>query len=299
MKNTVVFGIFSGIFLYVIIGYGLGRIRNASIRGAIDVLMGLVTYLVVPVFIVTSVWSVRTGILPVLKISGVAAAVIATGGLFAAVFSKRYGLPFREACLPIMFMNSAFMAIPLNTLFFGKEGAVYAIVYNTVMMVLLFTLGIYLVSRKSGLSQVFKMPIIYAAVAGLGLNLAGAEEPVFLVKFSGILNKTACSLMLVLVGYQMDLKSRAGLKLAFIGSLFRYACGFSVSVILVMLFSMKGAMAGTAVLSSTMPAAVFTYMVAQKYDSNPEFAASVIFIGTVLSVGVISLMGVVFARVPG
>ena len=204
-------------------------------------------------------------------------------------------MAFRDACLPIMFMNSAFMAIPLNTLLFGREGTVYSIVYNTVALLLLFTLGIYLVSRRNGLQQVLKMPIIYAAAAGLLLNLQGVPVPASVLKIDEALKSITCSAMLVLVGYQLDLQKK-GVKpgLAFSASLFRFACGFTVSALLAALFSMKGAMAGVAVISSTMPAAVFTYMIALKYDAKPEFAAAAIFTGTVLSVGVISLLGVIF-----
>jgi len=181
--------IFSKIFFYMLAGYVLGKIKYTPIKKTLQLLTGFITYFVVPVFIVTSVWSINTGVMPVLKLSAVAVSVVFSGMVFTGIFSRIHSMAFRDACLPIMFMNSAFMAIPLNTLLFGREGTVYSIVYNTVALLLLFTLGIYLVSRRNGLQQVLKMPIIYAAAAGLLLNLQGVPVPASVLKIDEALKR--------------------------------------------------------------------------------------------------------------
>jgi len=96
----------------------------------------------------------------------------------------------------ITFVNSGFIGIPLASAVFGGDSPVmaYLIVSNIVMNVLLFTLGVYLISGDKSAINVKKAvltPVFLAFLAGIVLNLLGVgklipELQTYATHFKGI-----------------------------------------------------------------------------------------------------------------
>lgn len=81
----------------------------------------------------------------------------------------------------MVFVNSGFIGIPLAGAVFGGNSPVvaYVIVSNIVMNVMLFTLGVYLVSGDKNTIHVKKAvltPVFLAFLAGIALNLLGVNR---------------------------------------------------------------------------------------------------------------------------
>jgi len=153
-----------------------------------------------------------------------------------------------------------------------------------------FTLGIYLVSRKEHFLEIIKMPMIYAALAGIVLNQAGVGIPQAFLYVSRGLKVVALPAMVALVGYQMNFIGRRHFKLVNIGVILRVAGGFLVALILVKLLDFSGPGASVVLVSSAMPSAVLTYIFAKKYKADADFAAGMILVGTLLSIVTIPLI---------
>ena len=216
--------------------------------------------------------------------------VMSAGGIFTWIWAKRTGIPFRQRCLPVMFMNSAYMAIPVNTLLWGKEGTTYTIIYNMAVTVAHFTVGIYLVARREPVAEMFRVPIIYAVAAGMALNAFSIQPPASVAILIGALSRMTLAAMLLFVGYRLCLACVSSMKDAVIGVVLRMGGGALVAAILVNILGISGPAAGVCIMTSAMPAAVNAYLLAEQYDSDPSFAASAVFLGTVLSLLVIPLI---------
>jgi len=208
--------------------------------------------------------------------------------LFAVVHSKIFKSNFRDVALPIIFMNSASLAIPLNTIFFGKDATFYAIIYNITLTVLYFTFGLRIVSGS--IKEIFRLPVLYFAFFGIFLNLTGVKLSVGLFHFSEILSSVTLPVMLCLVGYQIRMVSVSVLKKVFAGVFFRMFGGLIVAYIFCRVFNITGTVKGVCLLTSSIPSAVNTYILSKKYDADYSFASSMIAVGLVMTLIVIPLV---------
>jgi len=295
MLIQVIFKLLSKIFLFVLIGYLIGKIRKGFIRALIAIVIDGSLYLFIPFFFFLSMWESSADFLVTKKVAIIGISVVVACGLMAYLFSILYRVEFRQICLPIMFMNTIYLGIPINTLFFGREGMTYGVIYSLTEGLLSFTLGIYLVSRKEHFLQVIKMPFIYAALVGVVLNQCKLGVPVILLNISQTLKDVVLPAMVGLVGYQLNFMRWRQFKLVNVGVLLRVGGGFLVALILVRLLDLSGPVASVALISSALPSAVITYIFAKKYEADADFAAGMILVGSLLSIVTVPLI-VSFAK---
>lgn len=290
MLIQVIFKLLSKIFLFVFIGYLIGKIRKGFIRALVAMVIDGSLYLFIPLFFFLSMWESSADFLVTKKVAIIGISVVVACGLMAYLFSIFYRVEFRQICLPIMFMNTIYLGIPINTLFFGREGMTYAVIYSLTEGLLSFTIGIYLVSRKERFLQVIKMPLIYAALVGVVLNQGKLGVPVILLNISQRLKDVVLPAMVGLVGYQLNFMRWRQFKLVNVGVLLRVGGGFLVALILVRLLDLSGPAASVALISSALPSAVITYVFAKKYEADADFAAGMILVGTLLSIVTVPLI---------
>ena len=69
--------------------------------------------------------------------------------------------------LPIIFMNTGNIALPMSLFLYGNDGLSKAIIFHLVNVVFLYSMGVFIVSRKTDLKEFFKIPFLYAAVVGV------------------------------------------------------------------------------------------------------------------------------------
>jgi hypothetical protein len=290
MLIQVIFKLLSKIFLFVFIGYLIGKIRKGFIRALVAMVIDGSLYLFIPLFFFLSMWESSADFLVTKKVAIIGISVVVACGLMAYLFSIFYRVEFRQICLPIMFMNTIYLGIPINTLFFGREGMTYAVIYSLTEGLLSFTIGIYLVSPKERFLQVIKMPLIYAALVGVVLNQGKLGVPVILLNISQRLKDVVLPAMVGLVGYQLNFMRWRQFKLVNVGVLLRVGGGFLVALILVRLLDLSGPAASVALISSALPSAVITYVFAKKYEADADFAAGMILVGTLLSMVTVPLI---------
>lgn len=290
MLIQVIFKLLSKIFLFVFIGYLIGKIRKGFIRALVAMVIDGSLYLFIPLFFFLSMWESSADFLVTKKVAIIGISVVVACGLMAYLFSIFYRVEFRQICLPIMFMNTIYLGIPINTLFFGREGMTYGVIYSLTEGLLSFTIGIYLVSPKEHFLQVIKMPLIYAALVGVVLNQGKLGVPVILLNISQRLKDVVLPAMVGLVGYQLNFMRWRQFKLVNVGVLLRVGGGFLVALILVRLLDLSGPAASVALISSALPSAVITYVFAKKYEADADFAAGMILVGTLLSMVTVPLI---------
>jgi len=286
----VVIKLVSKVFVFAFVGYLIGKIRRGFIRPLIAIIIDGSLYFLIPFFFFLSMWESSADIPTAKKVALIAALVVIACGLMAYLFSVISGTEFRRICLPIMFMNAIYLPVPISTVFFGSEGMTYSVIYSLVAGILHFTLGIYLVSRKEHFREIIRMPMIYAALAGIVLNQVEVTIPKTFFQISKGLEVVALPAMVGLVGYQLNIVQKRYLRLVNIGVIFRLGGGFLVALILIRLLHFSGPGASVVLLCSAMPSAVLTYIFAKKYDADADFAAGMILVGTLVSIVTIPLI---------
>ena len=82
----------------------------------------------------------------------------------------------QEAILTF-FGNTSFLGYPIALAAFGIDGLALAVVYDMMHSLLIYSLGIYTVQKKNEIREIFKVPLLYAVVIGLVLNLLKIPIP--------------------------------------------------------------------------------------------------------------------------
>ncbi|MFQ5735965.1 MAG: AEC family transporter [Thermodesulfobacteriota bacterium] len=274
---AVVFPVFS----IIGIGYAFARFRRISLEPIIEVLL----YLTIPALVISSLLEKEIVTKDLFAVSGSALLVVLGTGLLSMAYLRLAGKRrMRGFYLPTMFMNSGNMAFPLAFLAFGPEGLAVAVIYYVSIGLLVYSLGIYIAKGKGGFTEIFKLPLIYAAAIGVSLNLTGHTLPSPLLTTFDMLGEATIPLMQISLGYRLFSArlSMPGMSIA--GSLIRIVGGFAIALAVVQVFGIEGLNRQIILLSSSMPAAVINFVVSHRYRLDSELVASTVAMSTLLSV---------------
>ncbi|MBN1383696.1 MAG: hypothetical protein JW983_02280 [Elusimicrobia bacterium] len=280
----ILFNLVAKVIPFIIIGWILAKLKFDKAEIFLKYFIDFAMYFLFPVFMFFAMWSapIKENLGNSGNIILVAAIIIFFGAVFALAYSRIFNMEFRNVALPIIFMNSAYLAIPLNTVFFGSMGTFYSILYNIIIAFFHFSVGLWIVS--SSLKEVVRLPILYFAIFGILLNLTGNAMPTGLSRIPETLNIITLPIMLCFVGYQIKSVNFGIIKKILAAVSVRMVGGFIIALSLCEIFGLTGAVRGVCLISSSMPSAVNTYILTKKYDADSSFASSMIAVGTALSV---------------
>lgn len=204
--------------------------------------------------------------------------------------------------LVVTFINAGNYGIPLNKFAFGTAGEERALVYYAVSAVMANTLGVYIASSGTGSTKdailnVFKVPLPYAAVLGIFLNLSGIDilkpdgvlEPVG--KAVELLGQAAVPAMLTLLGLQLIRTSVKGrLVPVFLSAGTRLVIAPLIAFLIAALFGLEGVTRQVAIIESSMSTAVMSIALATEFGSDTEFVSAGILVSTLASIVTLSVL---------
>ena len=274
------------VFLIVAAGFVFARLKRVDISSVND----LVLYIAAPCLIFSSFSSPAMDAGFVVRIFGFFVCVSALCLLAGLAFTKALGLPRRVYVPTMIFANNGNMGLPLILFAFGPEGFQIAVVCMVAMAFLHYTAGVALVSPGRAVAEIFKLPLIYAAVLGMWVNFGGREVPVFLDRAAGLLGDIAVPGMMFVLGYRLSECSVSNFRDSLLFGVSRVALGFFAALFLVQFFGVSELASKVMVLQSAMPTAVTCLVLAEKYGAEPDKVASVVAVGTVASFLVLPTM---------
>ncbi|MFW6323332.1 MAG: AEC family transporter [Guyparkeria sp.] len=189
-------------------------------RGA---LTSSVYYLFLPALVFAVLWRAPLGV-DTLRIAGTAA--VAVIGSLALMYAVGRLMPltrpqFGALLLAAGFPNATYMGLPLLDSLFGDAGQAVAIQYDLFACTpLLLSVGILLAARFGDsdeevhpLKTLLKVPPLWAALAGAGLNLAGVSQPDWAADWLDRLGAAVVPIMLVALGMSLRLETLTGRQL--------------------------------------------------------------------------------------
>lgn len=189
--------------------------------------------------------------------------------------------------LSILFVNAGNYGIPFNQFAFGTEGVARAAIYFTVNSVLTNTLAVYIASsghsdmRKS-ISAVLKMPLAYAALAGLIFNALHITLPETLTRAVELAAAAALPVMLVNLGLEL---ARAKLRdyewRVFLATGIKLLLTPLIALALAGVLGMQGLTRSVSVIEASMPTAVMASLIATEFQARSDFVTSVVFLSTI------------------
>jgi predicted permease len=209
--------------------------------------------------------------------------------------------------LAAAFPNSGFVGIPLSEFAFGEVGRTTAVLYLTVQSLVVYTLGVYIASRGvdrgvgEAVGEIFRLPLIYAVALGVGiraLGLAPAFEGAAL-KTVGLVGEASIPVMLLVLGIQLAETDVTAITRSAAPAFLKLAAApiVAVGIALVLGFA-DPTVARVFVLESAAPAAVTPLALTIEYAedvapgdvSAPEYLSTAIFVTTVASIAVLTVL---------
>lgn len=225
-----------------------------------------------------------------------AASLIFIGTAALAVLVIRYsGGDIRSLLSAVVFPNNGNMGLPLCLFAFGEEGLALALAFFLVQMTALMTGGVALMSRaNTGLATMLrdlaKQPLIYAIVVALWLLSSGTTLPLWIDSTVELLAGFTIPLMLITLGVSLSSLTTTGWWRSIGFSVLRIGGGLIFAWMAVSLLGLTGTAKNVVLLQSIMPAAVFNYLLALKFDRDPNAVAGIVVASTVMALVAVPLL---------
>lgn len=190
----------------------------------------------------------------------------------------------------LLFPNIGNMGLPLCLFAFGEAGLALGLTIFLVIFTLQMSLGIALVAGWGKLSSLFKQPVLWATAVAVFLVNGGYTLPAWLDNTTSILGGLTIPLMLITLGVSLAELKVSEWKHSLLFSVIRVVGGFGLAVLVAALLGLKGADRGVLILQSSMPVAVFNYLLALRYRREPGEVAGMVVLSTLLAFVLLPLM---------
>ena len=278
----------SPVFLMAGIGALIRRLRNVPS----DSISQITLYIFAPALVFNSLAGTEIPLEEMGKIALFTVCLAAALYLLSIAVARLLSLG-REGTsaflLTTLFMNAGNYGLPVALLAFGETGVQFAVVFFVCQATLGGTLAVYLASRSrlgigDALKSVLRMPLVYATVFGLAVNLLELQLPTTIAEPARILGNAAVPSMLMVLGIQLATR----LSLEDLGSLtaavfLRLVVSAGAGYLITLALGIDGTLQQVLVVVSAMPTAVFTTILANQFQAKPAFVTNGVVLGTLLS----------------
>jgi len=186
---------------------------------------------------------------------------------------------------PIILPNTGNMGMPICLFAFGIKGLAIATAITSTILVLHFSIGILLASRKFSIQPLIKCVPVYAIIFSLFFVYYKIPAPKFLENATFLIGYSAIFLVLVSLGVALSRLKVFSFKETLIYSLIRVLVGPIIGFSFVKYLNLTGVEAGVMFIQASMPSAILTYLVAEMYSPKEitDSIASTVALSTLLS----------------
>jgi malate permease and related proteins len=205
------------------------------------------------------------------------------------------------------FTNSVNYGLPLVLLAFGQLGLDKASVYVIGQMVIVNTIGVYFAARsqfsvRSAVKSVFSLPAIYAAILALMLRALGLHMPDELASGVAMAAGAYSPVVLAILGAQMvkvkAAQTERNVQLAFwTGITVRLLLAPLLAALVLLLLNITGTLFSVLLILASMPVAVNSVVLAERFSSSPSLVSRCIVWTTLASFLVLPVLIVVVGGV--
>jgi malate permease and related proteins len=221
---------------------------------------------------------------------GAAVAMMVVVALLGIVLLKALRLPVRSFLPALVIGNTGNLGLPLCFFAFGEPGLGLAVAVYVTNSVGQFTLVPLLQARSSPLKTLVTTPVLYGAAGGALVLATGMAVPLWLRDTIELLGDLMIPLMLLALGHTVGGLRAHNLPRAFGLGAARLALAFVVAVLVSEVLGLEGMAQGVLVLQGAMPAAVFSYLFAARYDREADDVAGIVLMSTLLGALLLPLL---------
>ncbi len=186
---------------------------------------------------------------------------------------------------PLIFPNTGNMGLPICMFAYGSQGLGVSASITSLIILMHFTVGVFLADRKFNLDVIIKNPPFYAIIFSATVLFYDIKMPVFVINTTEWLMYTTIFLILMSLGIALTRLKVFSFNKALISSFTRMFIGPLIGIGLILTFDLKGFAAGVLLIQCSMPSAVLNYLVGSIYSPKKvvDSVASTIVVSTIMS----------------
>lgn len=193
-----------------------------------------------------------------------------------------------------VFMNSGNYGAPVVLFAFGAVGFDYAVIMMVFQSLLMNTVGIFFASLggeekatwRQSFQRVIRMPLIYAAILGIGLQLYNMKVPNTLMEGISLVADASIPTVMLVLGMQLAVIARKRVAYRYVTavSVIRMVLSPLLAVGIVYFMPINDLLKAVIIVQSSMPAAANTTMFALQFGTEPDLVSFTTFITTLISI---------------
>ena len=186
---------------------------------------------------------------------------------------------------PLIFPNTGNMGLPICLFAYGSQGLGVSASITSLIILMHFTVGVFLADRKFNLDVIIKNPPFYAIIFSAIVLFYEIDMPVFVINTTQWLMYATIFLILMSLGIALTRLKVFSLNNAVISSITRMFIGPLIGIGLIWFFDLEGFAAGVLLIQCSMPSAVLNYLVGSIYSPKKvvDSVASTIVVSTLMS----------------
>ena len=186
---------------------------------------------------------------------------------------------------PLIFPNTGNMGLPICLFAYGSQGLGVSASITSLIILMHFTVGVFLADRKFNLDVIIKNPPFYAIIFSAIVLFYEIDMPVFVINTTEWLMYATIFLILMSLGIALTRLKVFSLNKAVISSTTRMFIGPLIGIGLIWFFDLEGFAAGVLLIQCSMPSAVLNYLVGSIYSPKKvvDSVASTIVVSTLMS----------------
>lgn len=277
-------GIILPVFAMAAIGYVYARLRGDQVSNDMAGVNRINVELLAPLLLFSALASKDfdvTANLPLI----LAGVLISLGsGLIAWPIARLLGYDTRTFVPPMIYNNCGNMGLPLAVLAFGASVLPEAVAMFMAGTLVYFTVGLWIMEGGSSGSRLSSLrmlanPMMVAMILGMLFAAFKISLPVMLMTALRMMGEATIPLMLIALGVRMVGVSFGHWRIGVVGAVLCPLSGLLVASGLDHWLVLTAMQRSQMYLFAALPPAVFSFMVAEAYEQEPDKVAAIAMIG--------------------
>jgi len=291
--SSIIFSILS-IYIFIVMGF----IAKMSFKEQIDdKTITLINVYFLQVFLTFWGLLIRPFDVTLLYAPSIYLFIVAIVIIFSALVAKLLFEDKKEysiATVAAIIGNTGNLGIPINIAIFGEQSIPYTTVVNLVNVFVVYTIGVFYYSRgsfdtKTSLSNIFKLPILWAAIIAILLGIYGYKPSGVILNTLMMGAYASMTMQLFLFGiylYGTKIKEINKTLVVWVLAL-KFIILPLIAFIVLINIELDSMVKGIIFIELMMPLAVANVNLASLYDCKPRVVTALVFVSSFLFLGVI------------
>lgn len=196
--------------------------------------------------------------------------------------------------LGAVFMNSGNYGAPVVLFALGSPGFHIAVIIMVLHSLFMNSLGIFFAAIggkgqatvKQALRNVFRMPVLYACIIGIMLQLMNVHVPTSIMNGVDLVADASIPVVMLVLGMQLATIKKTRVKYRFVSSVsfIRIIISPLIAAVILWFMPVSDLIKSVLIIQAAMPAAANTTMLALQFDTEPDLVSFTTFVTTMISI---------------